>query len=216
MQCTAISPLCCQPTSQEYATFIFPLHSAFCNVSIISTAVAFADQLFNWNFSIVLSQPCATGAPKLSGENSRRLCIIPRTAAQISNRWMPLRQKRRYGEVEARLLTRWFESTPPHQICERPCWRTGLFFFLSFFERRSVNRFRRGQILAPLSNGEMWLVGAERWRTTATWSQASAWSELTTLDMFTFLCGLARLRVECGLLVYLFIYFGPLLFFLFV
>lgn len=52
----------------------------------------------------------------------------------------------------------------------------------------------------------MWLVGAERWRTTATWSQASAWSELTTLDMFTFLRGLACLRVECGLFVYLFLF----------
>lgn len=46
---------------------------------------------------------------------------------------------------------------------------------------------------ALLVNAEMLLVGAELWRTTVTWSEASAWSELTTVDMFTFLHGLPSL-----------------------
>lgn len=53
----------------------------------------------------------------------------------------------------------------------------------------------------------MWLVGAERWRTTATWSEASAWSELTTLDMFTFLHGLPCLGEGGGMQFINF--FGP-------
>lgn len=84
---------------------------------------------------------CATSAPELNG-NSRRLCIIPHTAAQISNRWMPLRQKLRYGEVAARLLTCWFESTPSSNL-RASLLEDGLcflFFFFSFWaaERKSV------------------------------------------------------------------------------
>lgn len=59
---------------------------------------------------------------------------------------------------------------------------------------------------ALLVNAEMLLVGAELWRTTVTWSEASAWSELTTVDMFTFLHGLPCLREGGGMQVYLFIY----------
>lgn len=58
---------------------------------------------------------------------------------------------------------------------------------------------------ALLVNAEMLLVGAELWRTTVTWSEASAWSELTTVDMFTFLHGLPSLGEGGELLVYLFI-----------
>lgn len=47
---------------------------------------------------------------------------------------------------------------------------------------------------APLLNVEMWLVGAQPWRTTATCSKTSAWVELTTVDMLTFLRGLPSLR----------------------
>lgn len=59
---------------------------------------------------------------------------------------------------------------------------------------------------ALLVNAEMLLVGAELWRTTVTWSEASAWSELTTVDMFTFLHALPSLREGGGMQVYLFIY----------
>lgn len=48
-------------------------------------------------------------------------------------------------------------------------------------------------------NAEMLLVGAELWRTTVTWSEASAWSELTTVDMFTFLHGLPSLGEGGGM-----------------
>lgn len=60
---------------------------------------------------------------------------------------------------------------------------------------------------ASLANGEMLLVGTEPWRTTVTWSEASAWSELTTVDMFTFMHRPSGLGVEGGELVYLFSYF---------
>lgn len=55
---------------------------------------------------------------------------------------------------------------------------------------------------ALLVNAEMLLVGAELWRTTVTWSEASAWSELTIVDMFTFLHGLPSLGEgeECKLI----------------
>lgn len=59
---------------------------------------------------------------------------------------------------------------------------------------------------ALLVNAEMLLVGAELWRTTVTWSEASAWSELTTVDMFTFLHGLPSLGEGGGIQFYLFIY----------
>lgn len=59
---------------------------------------------------------------------------------------------------------------------------------------------------ALLVDAEMLLVGAELWRTTVTWSEASAWSELTTVDMFTFLHGLPSLGEGGGMLVCLFIY----------
>lgn len=52
---------------------------------------------------------------------------------------------------------------------------------------------------ALLVNAEMLLVGAGLWRTTATWSEASAWSELTTVDMFTFLHGLPCLGEGGGM-----------------
>lgn len=49
-------------------------------------------------------------------------------------------------------------------------------------------------------NAEMLLVGTGLWRTTVTWSEASAWTELTTVDMFTFLLGLPCLGEEGGTL----------------
>lgn len=57
---------------------------------------------------------------------------------------------------------------------------------------------------ALLVNAEMLLVGAELWRTTVTWSEASAWSELTTVDMFTFLHGLPSLGEGGERNIYLF------------
>lgn len=60
---------------------------------------------------------------------------------------------------------------------------------------------------APLVNAEMLLVGAELWRTTVTWSEASAWSELTTVDMFTFLHALPGLGEGGGMQVLFFYLF---------
>lgn len=62
---------------------------------------------------------------------------------------------------------------------------------------------------ALLVNAEMLLVGAELWRTTVTWSEASAWSELTIVDMFTFLHGLPSLGEgeECKLIYLFFLFF---------
>lgn len=60
---------------------------------------------------------------------------------------------------------------------------------------------------ALLVNAEMLLVGAEPWRTTVTWSEASAWSELTIVDMFTFLHRASGRGEECTF-IYLFILRG--------
>lgn len=58
-----------------------------------------------------------------------------------------------------------------------------------------------------LVDAEMLLVGAELWRTTVTWSEASVWSELTTVDMFTSLHVLPSLGEGGGMLVDLFLSF---------
>lgn len=68
---------------------------------------------------------------------------------------------------------------------------------------------------ALLVNAEMLLVGTELWRTTVTWSKASAWSELTTVDMFTFLHGLPSLR-EWGGMKAFFFFFLPIFLNLFI
>lgn len=122
---------------------------------------------------LLLHYGCRHGGQLLRQSNAKKIPKMMLFWQNIS---------RQSGTVGRSYCWPWFESTSPSIP-----WMSLLEEERSGSEAEICSGIGYAALLV---NAEMLLVGVELWRTTVTWSKASAWSELTTVDMFTFLHGL--------------------------